>query len=119
MTVTLHIDDIGRKEIQKEHYGDKDWKRSYDRRTHVEGWFGNAKDPSKENVSRSGSRGDCRGLRLLYVSVAAAVVNVRLLRRWHEQHGQDTPLTGIDPVLTEPEPDTSVRVIPTELLEAA
>ncbi len=60
------------------------------------------KDAATENISRAGSRGDRLGLRLLYIGLAMASSNLRLLRGWHEKHGGDL---DVEPILLEPDDD--------------
>lgn len=117
-TVTLDAAAIGEKHIQERYWGSAAWYAAYRKRTHVESWFGTAKNPSKSTVSRQASYADCRGLRLLYVAVAATATNLLLLRRWHEQHGESRQLEGIDPLLVDAEPDDRIRIVPTAAIAA-
>jgi hypothetical protein len=79
------------KHAQDEYWGSHRWLTSWNRRTYVEGAFGNLKNPNTENVSRGVFR--FTGLPLVTLSVAAAVTasNVRQLRNWHQRTGNGTP----------------------------
>ena len=100
VTITLTIK-ANRKVWQSLYWGGPEWRKSYARRTYVEGVFGNLKNPSTENMTR----GHFRVTGLLMVRLALTMVainyNVRHLRRWHDTYG-----TGpADHPLLQPEPD--------------
>jgi len=88
------------KHAQDEYWGSHRWLASWNRRTYVEGAFGNLKNPNTENVSRGVFR--FTGLPLVTLAIAAAVTasNVRQLRNWHQRTGNGN---GGDPLL-QPEP---------------
>lgn len=88
------------KHAQDEYWGSPRWVTSWNRRTYVEGAFGNLKNPNTENVSRGVFR--FTGLPLVSLAVAAAVTasNVRQLRNWHHRTGNGDP----DHPLLQPEP---------------
>lgn len=88
------------KHAQDEYWGDPRWTTSYNRRTHVEGAFGNLKNPNTENVHRGLFR--FTGLPLVTLSIAAAVTasNLRQLRNWHARTDNGDPA---NPLLA-PEP---------------
>ena len=79
-------------------WGSPEWIASYSRRTHVEGYFGNLKQPTSGNVKR----GWCRVVGIVKTSLlaacAAAATNMRLLRTWAEKRG------GYDDALCAPLP---------------
>ncbi len=64
------------------YWGSPEWIESYSRRTYVEGFFDNMKNPSTENVRR----GWCRVVGMVKTSILAAcevaATNIRLLRSW-------------------------------------
>lgn len=99
-TVTLGSD--GDRKLRQPHYwGSKTWKRSYDRRSHVEGLFGNLKNDSTEAVGRGFHRLTGISRIKLLLGVAVAVCNMRQLRNWHERTGNGDP----DHPLLAPDPD--------------
>jgi hypothetical protein len=106
------------KHAQDEYWGDHRWLTSWNRRTYVEGAFGNLKNPNTENVHRGLFR--FTGLPLVTLAVAAAVAacNVRQLRNWHERTGNGNPtnlLLAAEPafhgylLLTVDDPDESAE----------
>lgn len=80
---------LAMKHAQDEYWGDQRWVTSWNRRTYVEGTFGNLKNPNTENVHRGLFR--FTGLPLVSLAVAAAVTasNVRQLRNWALRVGDD------------------------------
>jgi hypothetical protein len=102
-TVTLGQD--GQRKIwQQEYWGDRDWSRSNNRRTYVEGAFGNMKNPSTENLSRGTFRITGLARVTLFLGVFAAAHNVRQYRNWHAKHQHGDPT---DPLLA---PDSQTIV---------
>jgi hypothetical protein len=83
------------KHAQDEYWGEHRWLSSWNRRTYVEGAFGNLKNPNTENVHRGLFR--FTGLPLVTLAVAAAVAacNVRQLRNWHERTGNGDPTNAL------------------------
>lgn len=68
------------------------------RRTHVEGSFGNLKNPDTENVRRGWTRLVGLVKTSLMLVIAQAAANLRLLRAWAARTGDRTdPLTALDP----------------------
>lgn len=67
---------------QRHTWGTDPWIESYSRRTHIEGFFGNIRDASNQNISR----GFCRVVGLVKTSLMVAFVvmaaNLRILRQW-------------------------------------
>ncbi len=67
---------------QRHTWGSDAWIESYARRTHIEGFFGNLRDPSNQNISR----GFCRVVGLvktsLMVTFEVMAANLRILRQW-------------------------------------
>jgi hypothetical protein len=79
------------KHAQDEYWGDHRWQTSFDRRTYVEGMFGNLKNPNTENLHRGLFRFTGLPLVTLALTAAAAAANVRQLRNWHERTGNGDP----------------------------
>jgi hypothetical protein len=89
------------KHAQDNYWGDPRWQASFNRRTYVEGAFGNLKNPNTENVHRGLFR--FTGLPLVTLAIAAATTasNLRQLRNWHHRtsNGNPTnPLLAAEPV---------------------
>lgn len=84
---------------QRLYWGSAEWIASFNRRTYVEGSYGNMKNPNTENITR----GWCCVVGLvktsLLLAVAVAASNIRLLRAWAKRTGDIT-----DPIST-PEED--------------
>jgi hypothetical protein len=84
---------------QEDYWGSPSWWASYARRTHVEGMFGNLRNPDTQNIKR----GFCRVYGLVKTSLMltfeAMAANIRLLRKWSKRTGDVT-----DP-LCEPYPE--------------
>ncbi len=78
------------------YWGSPEWIESYARRTYVEGFFGNMKNPSAENVRR----GWCRVVGIVKTSIlaacAVAATNIRLLRSWAKGRDFTDPLCAPD-----------------------
>ena len=88
------------KVLQRHYWGGHKWRRSYNRRTFVEGYFGNLKNPSTEHVHRGFVRRAGLAAFILAAGTAIAACNLRQLRVWHERTGNgnpDHPLLTIDP----------------------
>lgn len=79
------------KHAQDEYWGDNRWRTSFNRRTYVEGVFGNLKNPNTENVHRGLFRFTGLPLVTLAVSAAVSAANVRQLRNWHDRTGSGDP----------------------------
>lgn len=96
-TVTIP-GDVTPKIRQILYWGSDEWIKSFSRRTHVEGIFGNMKNPKTENVKR----GWCFVVGLVKTSMLlafkAAATNIRLIKKWAERTSDYTH------PLTEPEP---------------
>ena len=84
---------------QKPYWGSKEWWLSYNRRTHVEGIFGNLRNPDTQSIKR----GFCRVQGLIKTSLMltfqAMAANIRLLREWSKRTGD------ISDPLSEPYPE--------------
>lgn len=80
---------LAMKHSQDEYWGDHRWVVSWNRRTYVEGAFGNLKNPNTENVHRGLFR--FTGLPLVSLAVAASVTasDVRQLRNWNSRTAGD------------------------------
>jgi hypothetical protein len=70
---------------QREYWGSKRWRLSNDRRTYVEGAFGNLKNASGENLSRGFFRITGLARVTLFLGIAATAHNMRQLGNWHER----------------------------------
>lgn len=84
---------------QKDYWGSPAWIASFSRRSHIEGIFGNLRNPSTQNIKR----GFCRVVGLvktsLMITFQAMAANIRLIRQWSRRTGDVT-----DP-LSEPMPE--------------
>lgn len=90
---TVELGSDGQRKLwQKEYWGSERWIRSNNRRTYVEGTFGNIKNASTENLRRGFFR--ITGLARVTLLVGLAIVahNARQLSNWHERtgNGDDT-----------------------------
>jgi hypothetical protein len=83
---------LAMKHAQDEYWGDHRWRVSWNRRTYVEGAFGNLKNPNTENVHRGLFRFTGLPLVTLAIAASAAASNVRQLRNWHERTSNGDPL---------------------------
>ena len=79
------------KYAQEHYWGGQDWEDSWNRRTYVEGVYGNLKNPNTENIHRGFFQ--ITGLPLVTLALTAAVVsyNIRELGNWHERTGGADP----------------------------
>ena len=96
-TVTIP-GDVTPKIRQRLYWGSVEWIKSYNRRTYVEGSYGNLKNPDTENITR----GWCRVVGLvktgILLAAAVAASNIRLLRLWAKRTGDFTaPISAPDP----------------------
>jgi hypothetical protein len=73
------------KQYQKEYWGSRRWRRDYNRRTYVEGFFGVLKSSSATDFSRGTIQYIGLPLVTIALTCAAAVTNLRLLRSWHAE----------------------------------
>lgn len=83
---------------QRMYWGSDEWITSFNRRTYVEGSYGNMKNSNTENINR----GWCCVVGLvktsLLLAVAVAASNIRLLRGWAKRTGDITdPMSIPDP----------------------
>ena len=83
---------------QQDYWGSPAWIASYSRRSHIEGVFGNLRNPSTQNVKR----GFCRVVGLVKTSLMltfqAIAANIRLIRQWSRRTGDITdPLSELMP----------------------
>lgn len=89
---------VSEKLRQKLPWGSKDWIRSYARRTHVEGAFGNLKSDKTTGVKRGWIYVVGHVKTSFMLSAAAVANNIRLLRKWADETGDRThPLCARDP----------------------
>lgn len=94
-TVKVTPTDNIRKQSQHLYWGSSKWLRKYNKRTHVEGSYGNRKNPATENLNR----GITRGTGLVWMNLIAAMTatsyNLRMLNNWQQRSGRlpdDHPL---------------------------
>src|SRR5690606_25812850 len=80
-----------RKLMQHLYWGSPEWERIWNDRTYVEGSYGNRKNGSTENLTRSHFR--VTGLALLHILTAMSAVsyNLRMVRNFHEKTGHGDP----------------------------
>jgi hypothetical protein len=83
---------------QKLYWGSPRWIRSFARRTHIEGVFGNLKNRNTENVTRGWIQVTGHAKTSLMVAVAATAYNLRVARKWNAETGlSEDPLLQPDP----------------------
>lgn len=91
-----------RKLMQLSYWGSEKWRRVYEKRTYVEGSYGNRKNTRTENLRR----GQFRFTGIAWVNIvaglSAASYNLRMVRNWHERTGKGDPA---HPLFAAPEPD--------------
>lgn len=83
--------DVDYKSRQRHYWGSRTWIRSFNRRTRVEGWFGNLKDHSREALTRGAFRVMGLGKTSMMLAIYAAATNLRLLDSWSRRTGQSEP----------------------------
>lgn len=91
-----------RKVMQSEYWGTSKWRAKYNKRSVVEGSYGNRKNIDAENLRRGHHRAGGIGRSMLYSIGAVASYNMRMLRNWHERTGQgdpDNPLLRPDDIV--------------------
>ncbi|MCB9412999.1 MAG: hypothetical protein H6525_09170 [Actinobacteria bacterium] len=94
-TVTLRLKTDAQKAAMKLaqplYWGSPEWRRTYARRTYIEGWFGVLKSETSTDHRRGSHQ--FRGLALvtLVLACAAATTNKRMLRTWHHHTGLGDP----------------------------
>lgn len=82
---------------QRLYWGSPAWIASFNRRTYIEGLFGNWKSPKTENVRRGWTF--VTGIVKISLMVACVTVaaNLRLLRKWADRVGDHSdPVTAVD-----------------------
>ena len=87
ITVPGHVDSKAR---QRHYWGNPNWIKAFNRRSRVEGWFGNLKNDNTEALGRGAFRvmGICKTS--IMIAVFAAATNLRLLRAWAKRtYGTD------------------------------
>ena len=74
--------DVDTKARQRHYWGSPNWIKAFNRRSRVEGWFGNLKNDNTEALGRGAFRvmGICKTS--LMIATYAAATNLRLLRAW-------------------------------------
>lgn len=101
-TVTITPPPSQLKLQQPNYWGSDKWEEVYDKRTRVEGFFGNIKNPSTENVRRGHLQKN--GLVWIHIiaALSAASYNLRIARNWNERR---KPSERLDHPLLTPHPD--------------
>jgi hypothetical protein len=84
--------DVDAKARQRHYWGSPNWIKAFNRRSRVEGWFGNLKNDNTEALGRGAFRvmGICKTS--LMIAVYAACTNLRLLRAWARRTQGDDDL---------------------------
>lgn len=83
---------------QRHYWGSIDWIRSFARRTHVEGFFGNMKNRNTENITRGWIQVSGHARHSLLLAVAGSAYNLRLGRKLNaETDFSEDPLLKEDP----------------------
>jgi hypothetical protein len=104
-----------RKLMQREYYGDRRWRYSFNPRSLVEGTFGILKNPSRQRMKRGQNRLPGLVTANLVNALKVAVFNEEQLRAWHENTG----LGPADHPLLQPDgPDHGVTQLTQEQAEA-
>jgi hypothetical protein len=88
-TFGLDIEDPRDRGVLKNHqnpiWGTRQWRKFYNRRAYIEGWFGTVKDTvglKRRNIRLNGI-----AMNWLAISVFTALANKRHLRNWHNETG--------------------------------
>lgn len=84
-TVTIHLDDK-RKHVQEHYHDSPEWKLSYNRRSTVEGAFGNIKNPNREDLRRGNHRATSITRATILTTAIAAAYNLRMTRNWYNNN---------------------------------
>ncbi|MGY1821614.1 hypothetical protein [Geodermatophilus sp. SYSU D00079] len=83
---------------QRYYWGSVEWIRSFARRTHIEGVFGNLKNRNTEHVTRGWLQVVGHARTALMVAIVTAAYNLRIARRWNEETaGSEDSLLRPDP----------------------
>ncbi|NQU37537.1 MAG: hypothetical protein HQ526_08105 [Actinobacteria bacterium] len=72
---------------QKHYWATPAWRKDFNRRTYVEGWFGVLKSATATGLNRGSHQFNGLATSTLIMAAAAAVTNMRLLRTWHTETG--------------------------------
>lgn len=89
---TVSLGEDGQRKLwQGDYWGSKDWRLSNNRRTYVEGAFGNMKNSSTENLTRGSFRITGLARVTLCLGITAVAHNIRQQRNWQAQHGLGDP----------------------------
>ncbi len=80
---------------QRDDWGSPQWIESFARRSHIEGIFGNLRNPSTQNIKR----GFCRVVGLVKTSLMltfeVVAANIRIVRQWAKRTGLTTDPLGV------------------------
>lgn len=105
---TMVIDPGGLRKLHQDLYwGSEKWEAMYNKRSAVEGSYGNRKNEQTENYRRGQTRATGIGKATLLAAVTVGVYNLRMLRNWHDNTGQGDP----DHPLLTPNPPQPLGVI--------
>lgn len=109
-TVTTTPPESIRKHQQPHYWGSETWTRHYERRSCVEGTYGNRKNPAAENVDRG--QNQVFGLVWLHIihTLTAASHNARRLITW-AQHNPDHPHAQHPIVELNQQPDETLGLV--------
>lgn len=89
-TVTLDPGPL-RKLMQRDYWGSDAWLREWNKRTYVEGAYGNLKNPSTENVRRGHFRVTGLPNVTIVAALAAAAYDRRILLNWAKHNKRTDP----------------------------
>ncbi|MGY1835239.1 hypothetical protein ACI79P_09025 [Blastococcus sp. SYSU DS0510] len=76
---------------QEEYWGSPEWLLSWNRRTYVEGVFGNMKNYATGNIHRGYMQFTGRALVTLGLTAAVVAYNLRELENWHARASKHCP----------------------------
>ena len=91
VTVQYRPPEKVRKLQQPFYWGSEKWQRMYQRRTYVEGTYGNRKNVSTENMRRGLFQRMGLPWANIVIGLVAASYNLRMLQSWHDRSGDGDP----------------------------
>ena len=77
-----------RKHHQRHYWGSRKWRKSWNRRTYIEGAFGQQRNKSLESLDRGTHRFMGLTANTIVLALINASYNLRALRRWNDQQQQ-------------------------------
>jgi len=87
-TVTISMNPADRKHHQRHYWGSRKWRKSWNRRTYIEGAFGQQRNKSLESLDRGTHRFMGLTANTIVLALINASYNLRALRRWNDQQRQ-------------------------------